>query len=148
MLSFRNLLEAGDIDGLRSHWAAVMPGMPQPESREAAEIVMHRARTEARSLCLTARAYSHRWLCERGLPSGLPDELKPKAERLYPVAVGAVGISVNTKSEWLKSAMLEVRGAMEYAVADCYANGDEAPEIVKPRMFEARDRTMKALFGR
>lgn len=147
-LAFRNLLEQGDVEGLRSSWAAVFPNMPQPESREQAEIVMHRARTEAESLPLRPRAYSHRWLSERDLPSGLPDRLKPSAERLYPVVAQGVGISVNTEQDWLKPAMGEVRGAMECAVLDADAEGrlSDTP-FVKARMSEARDRTLKALFG-
>lgn len=145
---FRNLLEAGDINGLREFWARHAPNMPQPETFEAAEIVMHRARTEAASITLRARAYSHAWLCERSLPSGLPDELKPEAQRMYPVTVEAVGISVNTLNPLLRPAMLEVRGAMEDAVNDAYSIGRRDPVFVRERMFEARDRTLKALFGR
>lgn len=147
MASFRNLLEAGDVEGLRAHWADHAPKMPQPETAEQAEIVMHRARTEAASISLRARAYSHAWLCERSLPSGLPDDLKPKAERIYPIVVEAVGISVSARSPLLRPAMLEVRGAMEDAVNDAYADGRKDPAFVKARMNEASDRTMRALFG-
>lgn len=148
-MSFRDLLESGDVEGLRAHSACHSPNMPQPESREAAEIVMHRARTEAESISLRARAYSHAWLCARSLPSGLPDELKPKADRIYPVAALAVGISVNARSEWMKPAMAEVYGSMECAVLDAHAHGRLADTpFVKARMNEARERTMRALFGR
>ncbi len=147
MTAFRNLLEAGDVDGLRAHWADHAPKMPQPETAEQAEIVMHRARTEAASISLRARAYSHAWLCERSLPSGLPDDLKPKAERMFPIIVEAVGISVNTMNPLMRPAMLEVRGAMEDAVNDAYADGRKDPAFVTARMTEARDRTMRALFG-
>lgn len=122
--------------------------MPAPETVEQAEIVMHMARTQAESLPLRARAYSHCWLTERALPSQLPDALKPSAERLYPVVVDAVGISVNTKNEYLRPAMLEVRGAMEYAVADAFADNRKDSPFVTQRMNEARERTMRALFGR
>ena len=147
MSAFRNLLEAGDLDGLRAHWAAAAPNMPQPDSREKAEIVMHHARTQANSLPLKARAWSHRWLGERDLPSGLPDKLKPSAERLYPVIAEGVGISINTRNPWLKPAMVEVRQAMEYAVSEAYADGRREPAFVKLRMGEARERTYKSLFG-
>lgn len=123
--------------------------MPQPESPEAAEIVMHRARTEAESVSLRARAYSHAWLLERALPSGLPDALRPRAQRLYPVVALAVGISVGFRSPWMRGAEAEVRGAMENAVLDAQAEGrlSDAP-FVKARMDEAKARTMRALFGR
>lgn len=145
---FRRCLESGDVDGLRAAWAAVMPELPQPETREQAEIVMHRARTEAECLPLRARAYSHRWLTERLLPSGLPDHLKPGAERLYPRVVDAVGVSINFRSRLLKPASRIVERSMCDAVEDAYAAGRKEPAFVKARMTEARDRTIKALFGR
>lgn len=92
------------------------------------------------------RAYSHQWLRERGLPSLLPDDLKPRAEREYPVTVGVVGISVNAPES--RAGMVPIiRGAMEEAVLDCYANGDTSPLIVKPRMMEAKRKTLKKLVG-
>lgn len=145
---FRGLLEAGDIDGLRAWWKKHRPGMPQPESREQAEIVMHRARTEAGSVSLRARAWSHAWLRERQLPSGLPDRLRPSAERLYPVAIEAVGISVNTRNPLLRPAMAQIRKSMEHAVLDAYAEGRRDPVFVTARMNEARQKTERALFGR
>lgn len=148
-MAFRDLLEAGDVRGLRRHWASAAPNMPQPKNAEEAEIIMHRARTEAESVSFRHRAYSHRWLEERGLPSGLPDRLRPSAEQVCPRVAKAVGISVNTRSEYLKPAMLEVRGAMEQAVLEADADGligDAA--FVSARMSDARQRTMRALFGR
>lgn len=145
---FRQLLEAGDVDALRAAWAQVMPGLPQPESREHAEVAMHHARTQTLSLHIRHRAYSHRWLTERSLPSGLPDELKPLAERMYPAVVSAVGISVNARSEFMRPAMVEVQTALEHAVEDCYADNKTEPEYVRARMTEVRGRTMRQLFGR
>lgn len=104
--------------------------------------MLHAARTVSESVPFQARAYSHRWLTERGLPSQLPDALKPKAERAYPRVVSGVGISVNSKYVEVKN---RVRGAMEYAVEDCYAMGDEDPVIVKKQMFEARKRELRGL---
>ncbi len=147
-LETRNLLEAGDVEGLRAVWAR-FPGMPQPENREQAEITMHYARTAADSIAMRTRAYSHAWLCERGMPSGLPEALKASAERMYPVTVLGVGISVNTKNPLLAPAMGEIRESMEHAVLDAQADGRlaDAP-FVKARMNEARERSMRALFGR
>jgi hypothetical protein len=148
-LAFRNLLEAGDVDGLRAYWAEIAPGMPHAQTRDQAEIVMHRARTEADSIALRHRAYSHAWLRERSLPSGLPDHLKASAERLYPVAAKAVGISVNVRNAFFRPAMIEVRGAMESAVMDADADGRIADAaFVTARMNEARAKSMRALFGR
>lgn len=145
--AFRNLLEAGDIEGLRSFWRVQAPHLPQPETRADAEIVMHRARTEAESVSFKARAYSHRWLCERAIPSGLPDDLKPKAERIYPRVVSAVGISVKTASPILKPIAAEVEKAMADAVEDMYADGRTDPALVKARMAEVRQAKWRELIG-
>lgn len=146
-LAFRNLLERGDVEGLRAFWRQASPHLPQPETREQAEIVMHRARTEAESVPLKKRAYSHRWLCDRGLPSGLPDELKPRAERIYPRVVEAVGISVNARSEMLKPLARQVERAMADAVEEAYADGRTDPGFIKTRMAEVKDRTWRELMG-
>lgn len=148
-LAFRNLLEIGDVEGLRAFYAQHCPAMPQPATSDQAEIVMHRARTEAESVTLRARAYSHCWLTERDLPSGLPDVLKPRAERMFPRVIESVGISVNFRSPWMQGAEDEVRGSMEHAVLDAYADGKQGdPAFIKQRMAEAKTRTMRALFGR
>jgi hypothetical protein len=131
-----------DVPGIRALWSAVSPHLPQPSSDADALTALHVARTQAESVPFRLRAYSHRWLSERALPSRLPDRLKPSAERLYPRVVEGVGISVNSK---YPEVVRGVRGAMEYVVSDCYANGDMAPEIVKPLMQEARRKEQIAL---
>lgn len=147
--AFTRALEDGDLRRLRGMWAQLAPHLPQPESDEQAEVIMHHARTQAKAVRFKYRAYSHRWLRERGLPSGLPDTLRPKAERIYPIEVLAIGISVNFRSAWMKPAAAEVRGAMEHAVLDAQAEGRLADSaFVSERMAEAKRRTMKALFGR
>lgn len=146
---FRALLEAGDVQGLRGLWEVAMPHLPQLKSYAEAEKVMHITRTQTETLPLRPRAYSHRWLTERNLPSYLPDELKPKAERMYPIVVEGVGIFIKPSSnEYLRPAQLEVQHSMEDAVADAYAEGRTDPEFVRSRMAEAKDKTMQALFGR
>lgn len=145
--AFRRLLEAGDVDGLVKAWAAVAPHLPRPETREQAEIAMHVARTAAISIEFRHRAWSHRWLTERDLPSHLPDDLKPKAERMYPRIVEGVGISVNVRNPLLKPAAVEVRKAMEVAVEESFADGKKDPAFVTARMQEAREKTWRALMG-
>ncbi len=145
--SFRTLLQAGDVNALRKAWTQVAPHLPQPASYEQAEIVMHHARTQAGTITLKARAWSHRWLVERDLPSGLPDDLKPQAERLYPRVAEAVGISVRTRNAYFQPAAAEAQKAMEGAVEQCYADRRTDPAFVKARMAEAKDKTYKALFG-
>lgn len=136
------------MDGLRAAWACAMSHLPQPATREQAEIIMHRARTEAGSIPLKLRAYSHRWLEDRRLPSGLPDDLRPKAERLYPKITEAVGFSYNIRMRELAPAAPLVRRAVCDAIEDIYAD-DPQPEVarVKARMVEIRDRTKQQLFG-
>lgn len=144
---FRAALEVGDVRLVRKMWAAFMPHLPQPSAKDA-EAAMHAARTAADTVSFKARAWSHRWLSELGLPSLLPDRLRPRAERACPRVATSVGISVNFRSPWMRPAAAEVRGAMEAAVEDCYANGDTDPAIIQRHMFAAKDRTMHALFGK
>ena len=145
--TFRQLLEDGDVNGLRRHWASFLPGMPQPETFEQAQITMHLARTASTSVAFRFRAYSHRWLEERGLPSQLPDNLKPKAERIYPRVVEGVVVSVNFRSAYLQTAADEVRASINDAIEDCYAERKTDAVFVRRQMDAARHRTMKALFG-
>lgn len=145
---FRALLEKGDVQALRAAWASVMPGLPQPETFEQAEIVMHVARTQTASVALRARAYSHRWLTERGIPSQLPDSLKEKAERMYPVVVEGVGIFVRpSTNEFLRPVQMEVQRAMEDAVSDAYAERRTDPEFVRAQMAAARSKALRQLLG-
>jgi hypothetical protein len=142
---FRQALERGDVKHLRRIWSRVAPHLPQPASDEEAEIAMHQARTAARSVQFKHRAWSHRWLAERCHRSCLPDDLKPKAERLYPVVVSGVGIAVKSN---FPEVVAEVRGAMSDAVEEAFADGRTEPEFVRARMQEARTRAKLALFGR
>lgn len=147
-LALRNLLEAGDVEGCAAYWRKHAPQMPQAESRDQTEIVMHLARTASESVTLDRRAWSHRWLLDRGLPSQLPDGLKPKAERLYPERRVAVGISINFNSPWMKGAERLVQSAMEEAVLEADAHGKiEDAAFVSARMAEAKAKAMKSLFG-
>lgn len=145
--AFRALLEAGDVSSLRAYWSKYSPNMPQPRNDEEAEIIMHHARTTSKSISFKKRAWSHRWLTERLLPSGLPDNLKPSAERMYPTVAESVGISVNFTAKWMKPAATQIQKAMSDAVEEAYADNRREPEFVKTRIQEARQRTQRALFG-
>jgi hypothetical protein len=147
--AFRRSLETLDTaEGFRL-WAHAFPHLPPPENDDGMLTMMHLARTQSESLPFKLRAYSHQWLCERDLPSQLPDHLKPSAERIYPRVAHAVGISYNFRDEALKPAADMIRGAMEGAVMDADADGKltDSP-FVKARMYEARDKERRALFGR
>lgn len=138
---FRRCLADLDVGQALLIWRHVFPNMPQPTRRDALA-VMHIARTTANSIHDRLRFYSHRWCLDHGYPSQLPDHLKPRAERMYPQIAESVGISVNSKYPVVREA---IHGAMREAVLDCYANGDTAPAIVKPRMQEARERERRGL---
>lgn len=147
MNPFLRCLEYLDVKGMRQLWARHSPHLPQPKNDAATLAAIHRARTESESMTLDARAYSHRWLEDHGLPSGLPDHLRPHADRLYPVTADSVGISVNTASGLFRPIVPYVERAMSEAVLECYADGRKEPEVIKSRMTEARKRTVSALLG-
>lgn len=144
---FRQALEDGDYRQVAAIDKIVNPHLPPITSDADAETTMHIARTSASKVLFRKRAYSHRWLIERGLPSQLPDRLRPRAEQLCPKVVQAVGIACGTGKEWLKPALEIVRGSMEHAVEECFADNEYDPAVVKSRMMEARQRTNKQLFG-
>lgn len=70
----------------------------------------------------------------------MPDDLKPKAERIYPRIVSAVGIAVKATNPRRKSHALAIQSAMSDAVAEAYADGKTDPAFVSQRMKEARER--------
>lgn len=144
---FRKLLEEGDFKGLRRAWKELMPGMPQPKNLDEAEKTMHMARTASASIPLRLRAYSHSWLRERNLPSQLPEKFKPRAERMFPVVVEGVGVSVNFVSPHLQPAAEKVQTAMNLAIEEAFADGEKDPAVIKAKMMAAKDKEMKALFG-
>lgn len=144
---FRAALEACDVALVRRMWHHVSPNMPQPRDDEDALQRIHYARTLMDVISFDRRAYSHAWLLERALPSGLPDHLKPRAQRLYPVTVSAVGIAVRGSSAIGRQLAPLIRGVMSAAVSEAYADGRTDPEFVKVRMREAKDRELDRLLG-
>lgn len=146
--AYRQILDECDIAGMRRVWAEDFPHLAQPANDAQAEIMMHHARTQSPLLTLKKRAWSHRWLTERYLPSGLPDQLKPAAERLYPRIAPAVGIIVlgEARGGTMAPAYRQVRESMEHAVLEAQADGKlEDSAHVTLRMKEARRRTHKGL---
>jgi hypothetical protein len=133
-----------DIAAARRLWAHVAPHLPQGVNDADTIIVLHLSRTRANSVPLRYRAYSHRWLLDNGYPSGLPDWLKPKAERMYPRIVDAVGIAVKAGSPERIPLARAVQRAMSDVVEDHYADGVRDPLVIKPRMMEARAKTLRA----
>jgi hypothetical protein len=139
---YRRCLTDLDVQGMRRlHHAATGKELSDSEALAA----MHYARTHAGSVQLKLRAYSHAWLVERSLPSGLPDELKSFAERLYPREVTAVGIAVGTLSGVKTPVAKILEAAMSNAVSEMYADGVTEPTLVKSKMLEAYRRAKKQL---
>ena len=138
--AFRRCLIELDVVGVCDLWFHVCPHLPQPKNNEEVLVTIHYARTTAQTVPLKLRCYSHAWLTERGLPSGLPDWWKPKAARLYPHQVTAVGVSVKALSEANAPLARAIEKAMSDAVQECYADGVTDPDIVKSRMDAARQR--------
>lgn len=141
-------LEAGDVAGVRRLWAHVRPGMPQPKTDREAEIILHMARTQSIVCSFAARAYSHRWLLDNGYPSQLPDNLKPKADRMYPPIHEGVGLALGATGALGRAIKPQIENAMVYAINEVYADHKRpfAP-TVKKRMFEAKDKITKKLIG-
>ena len=138
--AFRRCLIELDVVGVCDLWFHVCPHLPQPKNNEEVLVTIHYARTTAQTVPLKLRCYSHAWLTERGLPSGLPDWWRPKAARLYPHQVTAGGVSVKAQSEANAPLARAIEKAMSDAVQECYADGVTDPDIVKSRMDAARQR--------
>lgn len=146
---FRQALIDGDFRRCAAMWRVVRPHLPQPNNDGEAEIQMHAARTCTR-LPLKLRAYSHRWLTERNLPSLLPDHLRPKAEQLCPKVVPAVGFAWGSGHTLLQPAKPIIEGAVHKTISELAADGmlDRDPGFVRNQMLLTKNRTIHALFGR
>jgi hypothetical protein len=137
-----------DVKRAREVWKLVAPHLRQPESDEEMLTTLHLARTESPIVNTKLRYYSHCWLVERNLPSLLPDQMRPAAEREYPRKVQGVGISVNARSDLFRPVTGLVRESMEEAVLEVYADGGaDNVDLIKRRMNEARRNTVRKLLG-
>lgn len=137
-----------DVERARELWRIVFSHLPPINSDEEMLRTLHLARTQSEPLAARLRYYSHQWLLERGLPSALPDDLRPSAEKMYPSVTRAVGISVNSGSELFKPIVTLVRGAMEQSVLETFADGHaKDDEVVRRRMMEAKRTTVRKLLG-
>lgn len=146
--TYRRVLEQLDVPGMIALHKATMPHLPTLTDEAEVLASIHVARTMARSLPARLRCYSHRWLSERGYPSGLPDEMKPMADRMFPKVASAVGISVNARSELFRPVVPFVRRAMEGAVLEADADGKLLDtDHVSRRMKAAKERAIRDLLG-
>jgi hypothetical protein len=138
-----------DVKGIRQLWHLIAPNMPQPDNDHDALCTMHYARTTMKVLPARARFYSHRFLLDHNLPSGLPIDERPKAERMFPQVASSVGIAVGTKSDLFKPIVPIVRSAMENAVLEIYDDKKQDDIVLlKSRMSEARKTVVRKLLGR
>lgn len=138
--AFRRALETMDAGWLMKLWKHVSPNLPQPANMEEATVTLHYARTQAESMPVKERRYSHAWLTERGLPSGLPYDLQPKVER--PTVVSAIGVAIShqpRKGEAKERASL-VLDAMTYAAGEMHADGERDPARIRKHILAARDK--------
>jgi len=140
--AFRAALYDGDIGRTRHLWAQVSPNMPQPENHDEAEVIMHQARTAADSVPMQKRIYSHAWLAERGLPSQLPDGMKPPRERKGPPVIfsaALIGVGTLSSNTSRREEAKAMERAMADAVGDMITSGITDRERIAKRMWEARE---------
>lgn len=138
--AFRRCLIELDVVGICELWFHVNPHLPQPKNNDEALVTLHYARTQTESIYDRLRCYSHAWLCERGLPSGLPDRLKSKASRIYPHKVMAVGVAVKAMSAANEQRARAIEQVMSKAALECHMDGVTDPAVIRSRMNEARRR--------
>lgn len=125
-------------------WKHIRPRDPQPENDLQAVIMLHYARTKIASMPEGLRLYSHCFLRDYGIPSALPDHLRPKAERLYPVGTRSVGVSSGKAGGGKTVFNLAVQKVMSDAVLETYADGHiDNPQKIKARILEMRARFKK-----
>lgn len=142
-----DLLIAGDFKSLRKFWSEKMPGMPQPENDEQAEIAMHHARTMS-DIPSSLRMWSHKWLEERGLPSALPENLKERAKRLEPKVFRTVGISIASSDPWFKPVAEAIQRKMETKVLEVFSeNKEPSSEVIRELLDEVREKEILKLLG-
>jgi len=134
----RCLIEC-DVAQMRRLDQHLMPHLSALSDRDIL-ITIHVTRTLSDFVPFRLRAYSHRWLTDNGYPSRLPDVLRPKAERMYPVVVSAVGVSSQAGPGRAKTAFnYAIEKVMSDAVLEAYADGHaNEPQIVKARILERR----------
>lgn len=136
-----------DVETARRHWSSMFPGQPLVDDARILAM-LHLSRTMTPGIADKLRFYSHRWLVDRNLPSFLPDHLKAKAEREFPVVVTGVGIAVKFRSPLLRPIGDQVQTAMADAVLEAQADGRlDDVEHVRRRMAQAKAETMGKLIG-
>lgn len=147
----RRCLTDLDVTAFRRLWRHIASHLMQPADDKQALALMHRARTETIFMPVRMRAYSHRWLLDHGLPSGLPDTLKPSAERMYPRIATMVGTSVNFTAKSLRPVGDEIEATLSIEILDAFATDKpDAIDHLKLRghLIETNKRAQRQLIGR
>ncbi len=145
----RLYLETQDVAGLRRLWAHMAPHLPQPKSDYDVQVMLHSARTKSVSMAFKARAYSHQWLVANGLPSGLPNRLRPKAEQIdFKFAFGVgIGMKVAGNDPVKRALAKSIQTAMGHAVEDAFAEKKTDLPFLRQQMAGARDKAIRAFGG-
>lgn len=147
--AFRRCLDDLDTATARKLWAETHPHLAQPQDDYEMLVTLHNARTQSASVPADKRLYSHRWLTERGLASSLPEDMKPRPERVELRYVDSVCIGiVSEPGSFLAPIWGAVQKRMEARVAEVQADGEADPERIKALMLAARDDEIKRLVGR
>lgn len=147
---FRRCLLDVDVVAVRRLWRHVSPHLAQPQDDDEARATIHYARTQATSIPLKARAWSHKWLLDHGLPSGLPDALKPKAERFYPRIVEGTGFATGGSLALpvFEPLRATIHTAVEAVILDEYSGRVVNHDLLRGRIQETVDRTIRRELGR
>lgn len=78
----------------------------------------------------------------------MPDNLKPRAERIYPKIVAGVGVSMNASSDLMVAILPIVHRSVNNAIEEAFADGRTEPGFVSTRMRAAREATVRQLIGK
>jgi hypothetical protein len=135
------------VAGMRALHALVFPHLPAPKSDRDVLAAIHHARTQAEAMPFKARAWSHHWLVDNNLPSGLPDHLKPRAEQVCPRVAEVTGFSANFRSRILRPIKPEVEAAVTEVILDEYSGRVVRHDRLKGRMLEAKEKAIRRLAG-
>ena len=139
--AFRDVLDTGDAARYRFIWGEVYPSLPQLKDIDEARLSLHQARTNAESVRLEKRLYSHSWLRERGYQSGLPVCFRPEGEQVEQRIISAVGVAVTCLSDspTRRLEAKEIERIMGEAGAELIRAGIFDKELTAKHMWQARE---------
>lgn len=143
--AMRQCLIELDARRARTIWHVIAPHLPRCDSDADMLTTLHVMRTAESHLTRWfprhLRFYSHRWLLDQGLPSLLPDHLKPSAERMYPKKMRVLGYAPAGAAGEEACAMIGAAMFTKFAELEADGTTDKAraePEIQRARFKERR----------